>query len=178
MYYEHNTLWSKFRVIAASDSQSICALRYAWATRKLRTICCLHERDFALRLSRRWNRPRVKWSRARTIVASSRAKYNRHRKSQVLLTRRRFFSKAIAASESRLVWVTALRERFSRIKNLRIALQKVARVNAAYGRLLTARIDILPFFFLKSRRSLTRRKIHVWFCLRDIARYAPRKIKS
>ena len=46
------------------------------------------------------------------------------------------------------------------------------------GRLLAAIIDILPFFFLKSRRSLTRRKIHVWFCLRDIARHAPRKIKS
>ena len=30
-----------------------------------------------------------------------------------------------------------------------------------HGRLLAARIDILPFFFLKSRRSLTRRKIHV-----------------
>ena len=53
LYYEHNTLRSKFSVIAASDSQSICALRYAWATRKLHTICCLHERDFALRLSRR-----------------------------------------------------------------------------------------------------------------------------
>ena len=59
MYYEHYTLWSKYRVIAASDSQSICALRYAWATRKLHTICCLHERDFSLGLSRRWNRPRV-----------------------------------------------------------------------------------------------------------------------
>ena len=65
-----------------------------------------------------------KWSRARTILASSRAKYNRHRKSQVLLTRRRLFPNAIAASESRLVWVTTLRERFSRIKNLRIAWQK------------------------------------------------------
>ena len=47
-----------------------------------------------------------------------------------------------------------------------------------HGRLLAARIDILPFFFLKSRRSLTRRKIQVWFCLRDIARHAHRKIKS
>ena len=47
-----------------------------------------------------------------------------------------------------------------------------------HGRLLAARIDILPFFFLKSRRSLTRRKIHVRFCLRDIARHAPQKIKS
>ena len=47
-----------------------------------------------------------------------------------------------------------------------------------HGRLLAARIDILPFFFLKSRRSLTRRKIHVRFCLRDIARHAPNKIKS
>ena len=44
-----------------------------------------------------------------------------------------------------------------------------------HGRLLAARIDILPFFFLKSRRSLTRRKIHVKFCLRDIARHAPKK---
>ena len=59
LYYEHNILWSKFRIITASDSQSICALRYAWATRKLLTICCLHERDFALWLSRRWSRPRV-----------------------------------------------------------------------------------------------------------------------
>ena len=47
-----------------------------------------------------------------------------------------------------------------------------------HGRLLAARIDILPFFFLKSRRSLTRRKIHVRFCLRDFARHAPKKIKS
>ena len=47
-----------------------------------------------------------------------------------------------------------------------------------HGRLLAARIDILPFFFLKSRRSLTRRKIHVRFCLRDIARHARKKIKS
>ena len=47
-----------------------------------------------------------------------------------------------------------------------------------HGRLLAARIDILPFFFLKSRRSLTRHKIHVRFCLRDIARHAPKKIKS
>ena len=47
-----------------------------------------------------------------------------------------------------------------------------------HGRLLAARIDILPFFFLKSRRSLTRRTIHVRFCLRDIARHAPKKIKS
>ena len=30
-----------------------------------------------------------------------------------------------------------------------------------HGRLLAARINILPFFFLKSRRPLTRRKIHV-----------------
>ena len=44
-----------------------------------------------------------------------------------------------------------------------------------HGRLLAARIDILPFFFLKSRRSLTRRKIHAWFCLRDIARHATEK---
>ena len=65
-----------------------------------------------------------KWSRERTIFASSRAKYNRHRKSQVLLTWRRFFPNAIAISESRLVWVTTRRERFSRIKNLRIALKK------------------------------------------------------
>ena len=51
-------------------------------------------------------------------------KYNRHRKSHVLLTRRRFFPNAFAVSESRLVWVTTLRKRFSRIKNFRIALQK------------------------------------------------------
>ena len=44
-----------------------------------------------------------------------------------------------------------------------------------HGRLLAARIDILPFFFLKSRRSLTRRTIHVRFSLRDIARHAPEK---
>ena len=47
-----------------------------------------------------------------------------------------------------------------------------------HGRLLAARIDILPFFFLKSRRSLTWRKIHLRFCLRDIVRHAPQKIKS
>ena len=47
-----------------------------------------------------------------------------------------------------------------------------------HGRVLAARIDILPFFFLKSRRSLTRRKIHLRFCLCDIARHAPQKIKS
>ena len=47
-----------------------------------------------------------------------------------------------------------------------------------HGRVLAAIIDILPFFFLKSRRSLTRRKIHVRFCLCDIARHAPQKIKS
>ena len=47
-----------------------------------------------------------------------------------------------------------------------------------HGRVLAARIDILPFFFLKSRRSLTRRKIHARFCPRDIARHAPQKIKS
>ena len=41
-----------------------------------------------------------------------------------------------------------------------------------------ARIDILPFFFFKLRRSLTRRKIHVRFSVRDIARHAPQKIKS
>ena len=57
--YDDNILWSKFWIIAASDSQSICALRWAWETRKLHTICCLHERDFALGLSRRWNRPHV-----------------------------------------------------------------------------------------------------------------------
>ena len=48
----------------------------------------------------------------------------------------------------------------------------------SHGRVLGARIDILPFFFLKSRRSLTRRKIHVRFSLRDIVRHAPKKIKS
>ena len=123
-YYEHNTLWSKFRVIAASDSQSICALRYAWATRELHTICCLHERNFVLWLSRRWNRPRVSGHERERFLHRVARNYNRHRKSQVLLTRQRFFSNAIAVSESRLVWVTTLRERFSRIKNLRIALQK------------------------------------------------------
>ena len=46
-----------------------------------------------------------------------------------------------------------------------------------HGQLLAARIDILPFFFLKSRRSLTRRKIYVRFCQRDFARHAPKKIK-
>ena len=51
-------------------------------------------------------------------------KYNRHRKSQVLLTWQRFLPNAIAASESCLVWVTTLRKRFSRIKNRRIVLQK------------------------------------------------------
>ena len=44
-----------------------------------------------------------KRSRARRILASSRAKYNRHRKSQVLLTRQRFLRNAIAASKFRLV---------------------------------------------------------------------------
>ena len=44
-----------------------------------------------------------------------------------------------------------------------------------HGRLLGARIDILPFFFLKSRRSLTRRKIQVRFALCNIARHAPKK---
>ena len=105
MSYEHNTLWSKFRIIAASDSQSICALRYAWATRELRTICCLHERDLALRLSRRWNRPRVSDHERERFLHRVARNYNRHRKSQVLLTRRRFFPNAIALSESRLVWV-------------------------------------------------------------------------
>ena len=76
-----------------------------------------------------------------------------------------------------------MRERFSRIKNRRIALQKSRPCKCGFkphlhGRLLAARIDILPFFFLKSRRSLTRRKIHVRFSLRDIARHAPIKIKS
>ena len=53
------------------------------------------------------------------------------------------------------------------------------RVNAALKpHLLAARIDILPFFFLKSPRSLTRRKIHMRFSLRDIARHAIKKIKS
>ena len=47
-----------------------------------------------------------------------------------------------------------------------------------HGRVLAARIDILPFLFLKSRRSLTRRKIHMRFCLRDIARHAPKTINS
>ena len=47
-----------------------------------------------------------------------------------------------------------------------------------HGRLLAARIDILLFFFLKSPTSLTQRKNHVKFCLRDIARHAPKKIKS
>ena len=36
-------------------------------------------------------------------------------------------------------------------------------------RLLADRIDILPFFFLKSRESFTQRKIVVKFCLKDIA---------
>ena len=44
-----------------------------------------------------------------------------------------------------------------------------------HGRLLSARIDILPFFFLKSRRSLTRRKIHERFCLRGIATHTQKK---
>ena len=44
-----------------------------------------------------------------------------------------------------------------------------------HGRHLAARIDILSFFFLKSRRSLTRRKIHARYSLRDIARHAPKK---
>ena len=59
LYYKHNILWSKFWIITASDSLSSCALRYAWATCKLLTICCLRERKFALGLSRRWNWPRV-----------------------------------------------------------------------------------------------------------------------
>ena len=44
-----------------------------------------------------------------------------------------------------------------------------------HGRLLSARIEILPFFFFKSRKSLTRRKIHERFCLRSIATHAPKK---
>ena len=47
-----------------------------------------------------------------------------------------------------------------------------------HRRLLAARIDFFPFFFLKSRRSLTWRKIYVRFTLLDIARHAPKKIKS
>ena len=45
-----------------------------------------------------------------------------------------------------------------------------------HGRLLAARICILLFFFLKSQRSLTRRKIHEKFCLSDIARHAPQNL--
>ena len=76
-----------------------------------------------------------------------------------------------------------MRERFSRIKNRRIALQKSRPCKCGlkphlHGRVLAARIDILPFFFFKSRWSLTRRKIHVRFCPRDIARHAPKNIKS
>ena len=41
-----------------------------------------------------------------------------------LLTRRRFLPDENAASESRIVSVTTLRERFLRVKNLQIALQK------------------------------------------------------
>ena len=163
MSYEHNTLWSKFRVIAASDSQSICALRYAWATRKLHTICCLHERDFVLGLSRRWNRPRVSDHERERLLHRVARNYNRHRKSQVLL-KPHLHGRLLAARIDILPFFF-LKSRRSLKPHL-------------HGRLLAARIDIVPFFFLKSRRSLTRRKIHVWFCLRDIARHAPRKIKS
>ena len=44
-----------------------------------------------------------------------------------------------------------------------------------HGRLLAVRIDILPVFFLKLRRSVTRREIQVRFRLRDIARHAQQK---
>ena len=44
-----------------------------------------------------------------------------------------------------------------------------------HGRLLAARIDILPFFFLKSRRSLARRKIYARFCLRQYRQTRPQK---
>ena len=44
-----------------------------------------------------------------------------------------------------------------------------------HGRLLSARIEILPFFFFKSRRSLTRRKIHKRYCLRGIVTHAQKK---
>ena len=43
------------------------------------------------------------------------------------------------------------------------------------GRLLAARINILPFFFLKWRRSLTQRKIHARFRQLNIARHAQKK---
>ena len=70
-------------------------LRYAWATRKLHTICCLHERDFVLWLSRRWNRPRVSDHGRERFLHRVAQKYNRHRKLQVLLTRQRFLPNAM-----------------------------------------------------------------------------------
>ena len=44
-----------------------------------------------------------------------------------------------------------------------------------HARLKAVRIDILPFFFLKSRRSFTWHKIHVRFSLCHITRHAPKK---
>ena len=90
-------------MIAASDSQSIRALRYAGGD----SVNCIR---FAVYTSATltWDSQDVEIDlvlviTARTILASTRAKYNRYLKSQVLLTRRRFLPNAIAASESRLV---------------------------------------------------------------------------
>ena len=47
----------------------------------------------------------------------------------------------------------------------------------SHGRLIAARIDVLSFFFLKLRRSLSRRKARMRFCLRDIAQTRPSKKK-
>ena len=123
MCYEHNILWSKFRIISASDSQSICVLRYACATRKLLTICCLHERDFALGLSNRWNRPRVSdhgrerflHRVARNIIGIANRKCYLHGGDS-------FQSRSRQASLARVSNHSA-REIFTH-KNLRIALQK------------------------------------------------------
>ena len=71
------------------------------------------------------------WPWVRTILASSRAKYNLRRESQVFFTRRRFLPDAFAASESRIVWVTTLRERFYAKKIFESRRKKVTRVNAA-----------------------------------------------
>ena len=60
----------------------------------------------------------------------------------------------------------------------KIILKKICFKLHLHGRVLAARIDILPFCFLKSHWSSTRRKIYVRFNLRNIAKHAPQKIKS
>ena len=100
---------------------TLVRLRYAWATRKLLTIYCLHDRKFALGISTRWNHRRVSdYGRERLLLrVAQKIIDNANRK-----WRRRFLPDAIAASES-------LRETFLNGKNLFESSRKnVARVNA------------------------------------------------